>query len=96
MSSSTPRPRPREAGFHPCLRCRPEIAPAAGPAPGLPASVARALQLIELGALDDGDLDALAARTGVGARQLRRQFREHLGASPSPSPRPAACCWPSN
>ena len=70
------------AGFHPCLRCRPEIAPAAGPAPGLPASVARALQLIELGALDDGDLDALAARTGVGARQLRRQFREHLGASP--------------
>lgn len=86
----------QEAGFHPCLRCRPEIAPAAGPAPGLPASVARALQLIELGALDDGDLDALAARTGVGARQLRRQFREHLGASPSPSPRPAACCWPSN
>jgi AraC family transcriptional regulator of adaptative response / DNA-3-methyladenine glycosylase II len=72
----------QEAGFHPCLRCRPEIAPAAGPAPGLPASVARALQLIELGALDEGDLDALAARTGVGARQLRRQFREHLGASP--------------
>ena len=52
------------------------------PRAGLPASVARALQLIELGALDEGDLDALAARTGVGARQLRRQFREHLGASP--------------
>ena len=82
------------AGFHPCLP--PGNRARRRPAPGLPASVARALQLIELGALDDGDLDALAARTGVGARQLRRQFREHLGASPSPSPRPAACCWPSN
>ena len=82
MSSSTPRPRPA-GGRLPSLPALPPGNRARRrPAPGLPASVARALQLIELGALDDGDLDALAARTGVGARQLRRQFREHLGASP--------------
>ncbi|WP_241073984.1 bifunctional transcriptional activator/DNA repair enzyme AdaA, partial [Achromobacter insuavis] len=72
----------QEAGFHPCLRCRPETAPAAGSAPELPDSVARALALVELGALDDAGVDALAARLGVGERQLRRQFRQHLGASP--------------
>lgn len=72
----------QEAGFHPCLRCRPETAPAAGRARDLPDSVARALGLIELGALDEAGVDALAARLGVGERQLRRQFRQHLGASP--------------
>lgn len=72
----------QEAGFHPCLRCRPETAPAAGATQELPDSVARALALVELGALDDAGVDALAARLGVGERQLRRQFRQHLGASP--------------
>ncbi|MBB1625832.1 bifunctional transcriptional activator/DNA repair enzyme AdaA, partial [Achromobacter sp. UMC71] len=72
----------QEAGFHPCLRCRPETAPAAGPIRDLPDSVSRALAQIELGALDDAGIDALAARLGVGERQLRRQFRQHLGASP--------------
>jgi AraC family transcriptional regulator of adaptative response / DNA-3-methyladenine glycosylase II len=32
--------------------------------------------------MDDGDVDALASRLGVGERQLRRLFRQHLGASP--------------
>lgn len=72
----------QEAGFHPCLRCRPETAPAAGPGQDLPDSVSRALAQIELGALDDAGIDALAERLGVGERQLRRQFRQHLGASP--------------
>lgn len=44
--------------------------------------MSRALQLIELGALDEDGVDALARRLGVGERQLRRQFRQHLGASP--------------
>ncbi|EHK63719.1 AlkA N-terminal domain-containing protein [Achromobacter arsenitoxydans] len=72
----------QEAGYHPCLRCRPETAPELGPGHELPDSVARALQLIELGALDEDGVDALAQRLGVGERQLRRQFRLHLGASP--------------
>ena len=69
-------------GYRPCLRCRPELAP------GNPAwhrgehVVARALKLIDAGALADGSLDALAGLVGVGARQLRRLFVEHLGAPP--------------
>src|SRR5690349_6150238 len=72
----------QEAGFHPCLRCRPETAPELGPGHELPASVTRALQRIELGALDEAGVDVLAQRMGIGERQLRRQFRQHLGASP--------------
>jgi AraC family transcriptional regulator of adaptative response / DNA-3-methyladenine glycosylase II len=72
----------QEAGYHPCLRCRPETAPEPGPGHELPDSVSRALQLIELGALDEDGVDGLARRLGVGERQLRRQFRQHLGASP--------------
>ena len=45
--------------------------------------VARALRLIRAGALDEGDVGALAARLGIGARQLRRLFEQHLGASPA-------------
>jgi AraC family transcriptional regulator of adaptative response / DNA-3-methyladenine glycosylase II len=72
----------QEAGFRPCLRCRPETAPELGAWRGTSNTVARALSLIEDGALDDGAVDALAERLGVGERQLRRLFRQHLGASP--------------
>ena len=71
-----------EAGFRPCLRCRPETAPDMGAWRGTSNTVSRGLALIELGALDEGDVDALADRLGVGERQLRRLFRQHLGASP--------------
>ena len=47
-----------------------------------PTPSSRALALIEAGALDDADVEALADRLGVGERQLRRLFRQHLGASP--------------
>lgn len=70
------------AGFRPCLRCRPETAPDLGAWRGTSDTVARALVMIELGALDDADVAALAGRVGVGERQLRRLFRQHLGASP--------------
>lgn len=71
-----------EAGFRPCMRCRPETAPGSPAAAGTSATVARALRLLCDGALDDADVDDLAARLGVGARHLRRLFAEHLGASP--------------
>lgn len=71
------------AGYRPCLRCRPEAAPGTPAWNGTAASVARALRLIDDGALDDAGLDALAARLGVGARHLRRLFERHVGASPS-------------
>jgi AraC family transcriptional regulator of adaptative response / DNA-3-methyladenine glycosylase II len=73
----------QEAGFRPCLRCRPETAPDLGAWRGTSNTVSRGLALIAEGALDDGaGVDALAARLGVGGRQLRRLFRQHLGASP--------------
>ena len=70
------------AGFRPCLRCRPETSPDLGAWRGASATVSRALALIEAGALDDADVEALAGRLGLGERQLRRLFRQHLGASP--------------
>jgi AraC family transcriptional regulator, regulatory protein of adaptative response / DNA-3-methyladenine glycosylase II len=70
------------AGFRACLRCRPETAPELGAWRGSSNTVARALRLIEAGALDGGDVEALGERLGVGGRQLRRLFRQHLGASP--------------
>lgn len=69
-------------GFRACLRCRPETAPEMGAWKGSSATVSRALALIEAGALDEGDVEALAGRLGVGERQLRRLFRKHLGAAP--------------
>jgi AraC family transcriptional regulator of adaptative response / DNA-3-methyladenine glycosylase II len=72
----------QEAGFRPCLRCRPEASPDLGAWRGTSNTVSRALALIETGALDQGDVDGLAGRLGVGERQLRRLFRQHLGASP--------------
>jgi AraC family transcriptional regulator of adaptative response / DNA-3-methyladenine glycosylase II len=72
----------QEAGFRPCLRCRPETAPDLGAWRGTSNTVSRALSLIEQGALDSGDVDRLAGRLGVGERQLRRLFKQHLGASP--------------
>ncbi len=72
----------QEAGFRPCLRCRPETAPDMGAWRGTSNTVSRALSLIELGALDQGDVETLAERLGVGERQLRRLFRQHLGATP--------------
>jgi AraC family transcriptional regulator, regulatory protein of adaptative response / DNA-3-methyladenine glycosylase II len=71
-----------EAGFRPCLRCRPETAPDTGAWRGTSNTASRALALIELGALDEGGVDALAGRLGVGERQLRRLCRRHLGVSP--------------
>jgi AraC family transcriptional regulator of adaptative response / DNA-3-methyladenine glycosylase II len=72
----------QEAGYRPCLRCRPERAPELRLQRGSSASVSRALALIERGALDEADVETLAARLGLGARQLRRLFHRHLGASP--------------
>lgn len=74
----------QEAGFRPCLRCRPETAPDLASWRGTSNTVSRALALIADGGLDGGEagVEALAERLGIGGRQLRRLFRQHLGASP--------------
>ena len=70
------------AGFRPCLRCRPEASPDAGAWRGTSSTVARALSLIETGALDTAGIPAMAERLGIGERQLRRLFLQHVGATP--------------
>ena len=74
----------QEAGYRPCLRCRPEIAPDMASWRGTSNTVSRALALIAEGALDgaENSVEKLAARLGLGERQLRRLFLQHLGASP--------------
>ena len=72
----------QEAGFRPCLRCRPETAPELAAWRGTSNSVSRALALIEDGGLDSASVADFAERLGLGERQLRRLFRQHLGASP--------------
>src|SRR5437016_7731247 len=74
----------QEAGFRPCLRCRPETAPDLASWRGTSNTISRALALITDGALDGDDhsVETLAERLGVGGRQLRRLFLQHLGASP--------------
>ncbi len=74
----------QDAGFRPCLRCRPETAPDLASWRGTSNTVSRALALITDGALDgdDDSVETLAERLGVGGRQLRRLFLQHLGASP--------------
>ena len=71
-----------EAGFRPCLRCRPECAPGTPAWSGTSTTVRRGLRLIAGGALDDGDVEHLAERLGVTSRHMRRLFTRHLGASP--------------
>jgi AraC family transcriptional regulator of adaptative response / DNA-3-methyladenine glycosylase II len=70
------------AGFRPCRRCQPQAAPGTPAWLGSSAVVSRAFRLILEGALNDGSVDQLAARLGIGSRHLRRLFVQHLGASP--------------
>jgi AraC family transcriptional regulator of adaptative response / DNA-3-methyladenine glycosylase II len=71
-----------DAGFRPCLRCRPDTAPGTPAWTGTPAVVERALRLLACGGLDEAGVEDLAARVGLGARHLRRLFQRHLGAGP--------------
>ena len=71
------------AGFHPCRRCRSSASPGTPAWTGTSAVVSRAMRLIAAGALDQGNIEGLAGRVGLGSRHLRRLFVEHLGASPT-------------
>lgn len=71
-----------EAGLRPCLRCRPEASPGSPAWNGTSATVSRAVMLIRQGALNDGNMEDLALKLGVGSRHLRRLFQTHIGVSP--------------
>jgi AraC family transcriptional regulator of adaptative response / DNA-3-methyladenine glycosylase II len=72
-----------QAGFRPCLRCRPELAPGNSPVDSVRTIARAAAARIEAGALSHGgSLEDLAASLGLSSRQLRRAVRQELGVSP--------------
>ncbi|WP_252033086.1 AlkA N-terminal domain-containing protein [Vibrio sp. SCSIO 43135] len=71
-----------QAGYRPCLRCRPDSAPSSWAWKGVETTFARAVTLIEEGALQNGTLAMLAERLGITDRYLRQLFQSHLGMSP--------------
>lgn len=71
-----------QAGYRPCLRCRPEASPGTPAWLGASATVSRALRLIGESALDEDSVESLSQRLGIGSRHLRSLFVTHLGASP--------------
>src|SRR5436305_8350900 len=72
-----------EAGFRPCLRCRPECSPGTRAWLGTQNTVSRALRLIHQNGLEEDGVEGLAGRLGIGSRHLRRLFLRHLGATPA-------------
>jgi AraC family transcriptional regulator, regulatory protein of adaptative response / DNA-3-methyladenine glycosylase II len=72
-----------QAGFRPCLRCRPELSPHLFAHVNTGSTVAKALQYIAAGALDEGSVETLAQRLGVSDRHLRQLFTQHLGTTPT-------------
>ena len=71
------------AGFRPCLRCRPELAPGAALIDSANRIASSAAQRIEAGALNEAGIDELAAEFGVSSRQLRRVVKRELGVTPT-------------
>ena len=72
------------AGYRPCLRCRPELAPHAVPWSVQDACAILAHQAARL--LDEPEatpsMAQLAARLGVSERHVRRIFQDQFGVSP--------------
>jgi len=70
------------AGFRPCLRCRPELAPGLAPMDAPDRVAQLAAQRIEAGDLDVGGTEALAASLHLSSRQLRRVVEQSFGVTP--------------
>src|SRR4051812_19662093 len=72
-----------QAGFRPCLRCRPELAPGHSPIDAVGRVARAAAARIEAGGLNSGaGLESLAGEFGLSSRQLRRVLRQELGVAP--------------
>ena len=70
------------AGFRPCLRCRPELAPGLARVDSVGRLAADAAGRIEAGALTEGSVADLAGEMGVSERHLRRVIEAEFGVSP--------------
>ncbi len=70
------------AGYRPCLRCRPELAPGHASVDARARIAHVAADFIESGLLNDVPVEELAARLGVTDRHVRRVFQSEYGVSP--------------
>jgi AraC family transcriptional regulator of adaptative response / DNA-3-methyladenine glycosylase II len=70
------------AGYRPCLRCRPELAPGAAPVDQVKRLANVAVARIDAGALSEGSVEDLAGELGVSSRQLHRVIEAEYGVSP--------------
>ncbi len=72
----------QDAGYRPCLRCRPEEARRLPEWTLGSQTLLRGLRLIDAGYLNDRSVQQLASRLGCSSRHLNRIFRCELGATP--------------
>lgn len=70
------------AGYRPCLRCRPELAPGLAPADSSTRIARGTARLIEEDCLSDRTISELAGVMGISDRHLRRVFFAEFGVTP--------------
>jgi AraC family transcriptional regulator, regulatory protein of adaptative response / DNA-3-methyladenine glycosylase II len=70
------------AGYRPCLRCRPELAPGNSSVDASSRLAQAAASLMEDSTLDEAGLDSIAEQLGISDRHLRRAFGAEFGVSP--------------
>src|SRR5262249_39611181 len=76
-------PEAEQAGFRPCLRCRPELAPGSAPVDSAPRIAPLVVQRIEESTADEKSaLETIAGDFALSSRQIRRIIRKELGVAP--------------
>jgi AraC family transcriptional regulator of adaptative response / DNA-3-methyladenine glycosylase II len=72
-----------QAGFRPCLRCRPELAPGSAPVDDAQRIAQLIVQRLEEGKLDEkAGLEEIADQFELSSRQIRRIVQKELGVPP--------------
>src|SRR3954469_24245581 len=74
-----------EAGFRPCLRCRPELAPGHAPVDDAKRIATLLSHRIDEGMVDSGGgawMERVAKQFGWSSRQIRRMVQRELGVTP--------------
>ncbi|NOU50081.1 DNA-3-methyladenine glycosylase 2 family protein [Pseudoalteromonas sp. JBTF-M23] len=71
-----------EAGFRPCIRCRPDSAPGSYAWLGIQTTAVRAKKMIDEGVLSTQTTADLAQRLGITQRYLNKLFKQFYGTTP--------------
>jgi AraC family transcriptional regulator, regulatory protein of adaptative response / DNA-3-methyladenine glycosylase II len=72
-----------QAGFRPCMRCRPELAPGSAPVDDAQRVARLIVQRLEDGHLDgESGLEHIADQFELSSRQIRRIVQKELGVAP--------------